>query len=115
MLRLIRGLEHSQEVCWHPLGQLGGRIHAGFLEQVGVLWPDAFNAGEVDAIDPIKDQRLLDARRLRELVATGRLRRALEQRISRLDARERKLGLNAEPIPSTSTICYIGCPEAPVI
>jgi len=91
MLRLIRGLERGHEVCWHPLRQLGGRIHGGRFEQVGVLWPNAFDAGEVDAIDQIKDQRLLDARRLHELVATGRLRRALEQRISRLDACGRKL------------------------
>src|ERR1035437_1781160 len=66
----VRFGEGLGEVDGVALSQLRHGVDAGDLEQVGVLRADAVDAIQVDAVDPLEDESVADARRLLELLAT---------------------------------------------
>ena len=74
------------------LGQLGGRVDAGGLEQVGVLGAYALEAHEITVVDPLEDQRRVDPGRLGELVAPIGRGADGEQLVGRLDPCRAELG-----------------------
>ena len=57
-------LERDREVRGVALGELGRRVDAGGLEQVGVLRADALDPHQVDVVDPLEDVRCADPGRL---------------------------------------------------
>ena len=63
-----------------------GRVHAGGLEQVAVLRPDARDPHKIDLVDPVADELAADLGRLRDPVAAARLRPGTEQVVGRPDA-----------------------------
>jgi hypothetical protein len=68
------------------LAELGGRVHPGRLEQVGVLRADAVQAHEVGVVDPLEQLLRRDPGRRREnLAASGRAAGA-QQVLGRGDA-----------------------------
>ena len=53
------------------LRELGGRVDAGGLEQVGVLRADAVDPHQVDVVDPLEDELAADPGRVLERLPAG--------------------------------------------
>ena len=67
------GLGHSLgQVGGVAMSQLSGRVNTGDLEQVRVLGANALDAIQIDAIDPLENEGMSDARgRLEVFPALG--------------------------------------------
>ena len=73
------------------MGQFDRRVDACRFEQIGVLGPDAVETVEIYVVDPFENQRVSNAGRLFQLLATLRLGATFQQIVGCLHAGSFKL------------------------
>src|SRR3954463_9681974 len=62
-------LERLGQIRGVPLGELGWRVHARSLQQIGVLRANALDPHQVDVVHPLEDELAADAGRVLERCA----------------------------------------------
>ena len=97
-------LDGDREVGRIPLGELGGRVDAGGLEQIAVLRPDARDPHEIDEVDPLEDELAADPGGLGDPVAVVGFAPAAERSSVVKMPTAASFSACAGPIPSTSSI-----------